>query len=93
VGESADTAPTLGATQPKRFHGSVSIDATRVGRDAGLIAEEVISHLAALVGANVTVTIEIDAEVAGGVPDQVVRTATENSRTLKFNPGSGFEKE
>src|SRR5947207_2315476 len=35
---------------PKRFHGSVTLDATRVGRDAGRIADEVVSHLTALVG-------------------------------------------
>ena len=33
------------ATQPKRFHGTVNLDPTRVGRDAGRIADEVISHL------------------------------------------------
>lgn len=64
-----------------------------VGRDAGRIAEEVISHLAGLVGAEVTVTLEIDASIPGGAPEHVVRTVTENSRTLKFTAGSGFEKE
>lgn len=81
------------STKPKRFHGSVSLDANRVGRDAGKIAEEVISHLVGLVGANVTVTLEIAAEVPEGAPDNVVRTVTENARTLKFAHGSGFEKE
>ena len=77
----------------KRFHGTVALDATRVGRDAGKIAEEVISHLAGLVGATVTVTIEIEAQIPAGAPDNVVRTVTENARTLKFEPGSGFEME
>lgn len=65
---------------------------TRVGRDASQIAEEVIAHLAGLVGANVTVTLEIEAEIPNGVPDHVVRTVTENSWTLKFT-SQGFEKE
>ena len=77
----------------KRFHGTAVLDTTRVGRDASRIAEEVISHLAGLVGATVTVTIEVDAEIPDGAPDHVVRTVTENSRTLKFAVGSGFEKE
>ena len=47
------------ATQPVRFHGTVPLDSARVGRDAGRIADEVISHLAGLVGARVTVTLEI----------------------------------
>ena len=84
-----DTPP---ATQPTRFHGSVPLDSSRVGRDAGRIADEVISHLAGLVGAKVTVTLEIEAEVPSGAPDHVVRTVTENSRTLKFT-NQGFEKE
>jgi hypothetical protein len=78
--------------QPKRFHGTVSLDPTRVGRDAGRIADEVISHLAGLVGAKVKVTLEIEAEVPNGAPDNVVRTVTENSRTLKFT-NQGFENE
>jgi predicted AAA+ superfamily ATPase len=80
------------AIQPKRFHGTVTLDTTRVGRDAGRIAEEVIVHLAGLVGAKVTVTLEIEAEIPAGAPDQVVRTVTENSRTLKFT-SQGFERE
>lgn len=64
----------------------------RVGRDASLIADEVIAHLASLVGANVTVTIEVEAEIPDGAPDNVVRTVTENSRALKFT-SQGFEKE
>ena len=80
------------AAKPKRFHGTVELDATRVGRDAGRIADEVISHLSGLVGANVKVTLEIEAEIPSGAPDNVVRTVTENSRTLKFK-NQGFEKE
>ena len=80
------------ATQPVRFHGTVLLDSARAGRDAGRIAEEVISHLSGLVGAKVTVTLEIEAEVPSGAPDHVVRTVTENSRTLKFT-NHGFEKE
>jgi len=80
------------APQPRRFHGTVSLDATRVGRDAGKIAEEVIAHLVGLVGSSVEVTLEIEARVPGGVPEGVVRTVTENSRTLKFK-NQGFESE
>ena len=53
-------------------------------------SDEVIAHLAGLVGSKVRVTIEIEAEFEGGVSDQVVRTVTENSRTLKFTT-HGFE--
>lgn len=80
------------AAQPKRFHGTVVLDTARVGRDASRIADEVIAHLSGLVGANVKVTLEIEAEIPSGTPDNVVRTVTENSRTLKFT-NQGFEKE
>lgn len=76
----------------RRFHGSVRLDSSRVGRDAGRIAEEVIAHLVGQMGAEVTVTIEIEARLPNGATDQLVRTVTENSRTLKFD-SQGFERE
>ena len=63
-----------------------------IDHDAGKIADEVISHLAGLVGTHVTVTLEIEAEIPAGAPDHVVRTVTENSSTLKFK-SHGFEEE
>lgn len=76
----------------KRFHGSVSLNPERVGRDASQVAEEVIAHLAGLVGARLKVTMYIEAEIPSGAPDDVVRTVTENSRTLRFTD-HGFERE
>ncbi len=77
---------------PRRYHGSVRLDPTRVGRDAGRVADEVIAHLAGLVGSSVTVTLEIQADIPNGVSDNLVRTVTENSQTLKFM-SYGFENE
>ena len=79
-------------TLPNRYHGTVVLDSTRVGRDAGRIADEVIAHLAGLVGSDVIVTLEIEAAVPAGVPDNVVRIVTENGRTLKFS-SQGFERD
>jgi hypothetical protein len=90
-GDGGGTVPP-GVTQPIRFHGSVLLNSLRVGYEASRVAEEVIAHLDGLVGAEVTVTLEIEAKIPGGVPDTVVRTVTENSRTLKFT-SQGFEKE
>jgi hypothetical protein len=78
--------------RPKRFHGTVNLDPTRAGRDAGRIADEVISHLVGLVGSSVKVTLEIESTIESGGPENVVRTVTENSRTLKFTT-HGFEEE
>jgi hypothetical protein len=79
-------------TPPKRFHGTVTLDATRVGRDASRVAEEIIAHLTGLVGAEVTVTLEIEAQIPSGASDHIVRTVTENCRTMKFT-NQGFERE
>jgi hypothetical protein len=78
--------------KPRRYHGTVVLDPERVGRDASRIADEIITHLVGLVGSSVRVTLEIDAEIPDGAPDNVVRIVTENSRTLKFE-SSGFERE
>ena len=101
AGASGPVGATPGATvpaapaatpPPRRFHGTVQLDPARVGRDASRIADEVIAHLAGLVGAEVTVTLEVEAKLPGGASDQIVRTVTENSRTLKFT-SHGFEAE
>ena len=89
----ASEAPRAAATpRLRRFHGTVRLEAARVGRDASRIAEEVIAHLGGQVGAEVTVILEIEAMLPDGASDQVVRTVTENSRTLKFD-SHGFESE
>jgi hypothetical protein len=76
----------------RRFYGTVDVDPMRVNRDAPAIANEVIQHLTALHGARVTVTLEIHADIPEGVSEEVVRTVTENCRTLKFS-SQGFEQE
>ena len=78
--------------RPRRFHGNVKLDPMRAGRDAGRIADEIIAHLTGIVGADVTVTLEINAEIPDGATEQIVRTITENARTLKFT-SHGFEEE
>ncbi len=84
------TAPKKPASQ--RFHGTVSLDPTRVGRDASRIAEEVIAHLSGLLDSEVKVTLEIEAKLPNGATEHVIRTVTENSKTLKFS-SQGFEEE
>ena len=73
-----------------QFHGSVPLNPMRVGRDAGAIAEAVIQHLANLPNAEVHITLEIRVEIPDPVPEHVVRTVTENCRTLRFE-SQGFE--
>jgi len=85
------TQPTPEA-KVRRFHGRVTLDTLRVGRDAGKIADEIVSHLAGLPNAEVTVTLEIAADLPDGASDHNVRTVTENCRTLRFE-SQGFERE
>ena len=100
VRDGGQTPPIIEDGKPKvieekkfvRFYGSIELDATRLGRDAGKVAEEVVQHLSGLVGANVEITLDIHADIPDGAPDNVVRTVTENCRTLKFKT-HGFEKE
>lgn len=76
----------------RRFHGVVDLDPVRINKDVGDIVEHVVQHLTGLSGATVEVTLEIQADVPEGVPDDKVRTVTENARTLKSRD-HGFEKE
>ena len=76
----------------RRFHGTAPLRAKLVTGDAGRIADEVIQHLTSLLGAEVEVTLEIQATVPEGVPDNIVRIVTENASTLKFT-AQGFEEE
>ena len=78
--------------KPRRFFGSVGIDPLRAGTEVGRIAEEVIAHMAGLKGADVKLTLEVEATMPEGAPERVVRTVTENARTLKFKT-QGFEEE
>jgi hypothetical protein len=94
---SSASAPTLGVREPAagaqpqaaprriiRFFAATQLDPLRLSRDAGRISEEVVQHLLTLAGANVDITIEIQASALQGIPDNVVRTVSENCRTLKF---------
>ncbi len=90
TGSTTPPDPKSEAVHPKRYHGAVVLDSARVGRDASRVADEVISHLAGLVGAKVKVTLEIEATIPDGASEQVMRTVTENGRTLRFS-SQGFE--
>jgi hypothetical protein len=70
----------------------VTLDSSRVGRDAGRIADEIVSHLVGLIGSDVRVVLEIEASVPDGAADEIVRIVTENARTLKFD-SLGFESD
>jgi hypothetical protein len=93
TGGPVGTATTPAApAKPTRFFGSVKLDPARLNRDAAQVSTEVVQHLTSLLAADVEVTIEIQAHVPSGIPENVVRTVSENCKTLKFKT-QGFEQE
>jgi predicted AAA+ superfamily ATPase len=84
--------PPVRQELPKRFYASVTLDPNRVGRDAGRIADEILSHLSTLPGAKLRATMEIEAEIPEGAPEDVQRTVSENAGVLKFD-SHGFERD
>lgn len=68
-----------------------TLDSTRVSSNSGRIAEEIITHLTGIEGADVAVTLEIQAVVPKGIEQAIVRAVTENCRTLNFS-SHGFER-
>jgi predicted AAA+ superfamily ATPase len=91
TGAGPSVPKTTAASSPRRFHGSDQMDPMRLSRDASKVADEVVQHISKLVGAQVDVTLEIRADIPEGAPENVVRTVTENCRTLHFKD-HGFEE-
>lgn len=88
---SSSSVATATKKQIQRFYGSVSIDPIRLTRDTSQIANEVIQHLSSL-NAEVQVTLEIQVHAPDGIPENVIRTVSENCRVLRFTQQS-FEEE
>jgi hypothetical protein len=86
------TTPTPApANKLRRYYGTVRLEPTKMSKAAADIAQAVVQHLASLVDSDVTVTLEVQANLPGGAPESVVRTVSENARTLKFD-SSNFEE-
>ena len=60
------------------------ISPERPARDIHQIVEAIIEQLTTLPGADVSIKLEIDAEVPGGLDRAKVRTLVENATTLGF---------
>jgi len=78
-------------TRPRRFHGSVVLRSERLSLEFGRVVQEVVQHLTDS-AATVEVAVEISADTADGFDETVIRTVTENARTLHFTD-QGFEQE
>lgn len=72
----------------KHFYMSAQLDTTRIGRDVQRLVEEVINHLTSVDGSTVEISLEVNVKAPEGMSHQIVRTVSENCRTLKV---SSFE--
>jgi len=81
---SGTPAPAPTEQKPTRFHGTVMISPERPARDIHQIVEAIIEQLTTLPGADVSIKLEIDAEVSSGLDRAKVRTLVENATTLGF---------
>ena len=82
-------AGTAGATaqaerNPTRFIGTVMISADRPAREIHQIVEAIVEQLTTLPGSEVSLKLEIEAEVPSGLDRAKVRTLMENATTLGF---------
>ncbi len=68
--------------RPTRFQGTVMMSAERPARDMHKIVEGIIEQLSAIPGAEISMKLEIDAEVPAGLDRAKVRTLLENATTL-----------
>ncbi len=75
----------------RKFFMSAQLDTTRIGRDVQRLVEEVISHLTAVDGANIELSLELNVTSPESMPQQLVRTVTENCRTLRVK-SFGFDE-
>lgn len=83
-------APTK--NQLRRFYGSVEIDMVRPVKAFDAILNAVVMELLRTQGAQVTLTIEIEATAPDGFTDGDIGVVRDNARQLKFKPEStGFD--
>lgn len=75
-----------------RYFGTVRIDPDLYSRDIGNVIREVLDRLVGA-GAQLEITLDIQAVKQEGFSDDEIRTINENAQVLKFDTSSGFEKE
>ena len=69
---------------PTRFTGTIELPPDRPIPKLDEVMQEVIDKIRALSGARVCLTLEIEADVAAGIPKETVRVLDENTRSLGF---------
>jgi len=80
--------------RPRRFFGSITLDPDKAGLQVAKIAEEILFELTRGSGTTLKLSLEIEASMASGYPDDVVNVVRANIRDLKLDANEvGFEDE
>ena len=77
--------PAPEETKKTHFYGDVKLDSLRFFRDAESIEKELLKHLTSIKGADVKITLHIDASFDEGFTQELERIIKENGRTLGFD--------
>ena len=71
---------------------SAKLDNTRISKDVRNIVEEIVSQLNQLDGAEVNLTLTVDAKADDGIPTSSIRTVSENCSTLASTISDSTER-
>ena len=71
--------------KPKNFRGTLRLDSTNASLKTSQFMSEVMSHLQALPGSEIDITLEINVKNEDGIDEQTARIIVENSITLKVD--------
>ena len=70
---------------PKNFRGTLKLDPTNASLKTSQFMSEVMSHLQALPGSEIDITLEVNVKNKNGIDKQTARIILENSITLKID--------
>jgi hypothetical protein len=78
----------VAAKLPTSYTATVKLDSVTAGPQVGKFLDEVMSHLQALPGVNIAMTLEVQVRAPGGIDEATARIVLENSAALKVEkPG------
>lgn len=80
------------ARQARRYFGTVTLNPQTLASQVTEISREVVAHLSSIYGAEVTVSLEIEATVPDGVPENVRETVEGRAKDLRFDQSDFVEE-
>ena len=83
--ESESEESPIPELKPKHFKGSLKLDPTDASLKTSKFMSEVMSHLQALPGSEINITLDINVKNEDGIDKQTARIILENSITLKVD--------